>query len=288
MTEDIVELSNLRKSFELRKVLDDLTWSIKRGGVIGLVGRNGAGKSTLLQCMLGLLEIDAGSARVFGDRAAELSDSTRSRLGYVPQKSDLFGWLTADQLLAYFKAFYPHWNGEKTSALLERWRVPRDRVISKFSTGEKQRLSIIRALAHEPELLILDEPVSGLDPAGRRDFLSELMTDVVDRGTTVVFSTHILSDMQRVSADVAFLKDGRIRLHAPLDETIEYCRRLTGASNIIDAFGFEALAQTRHGDGTKSIIVKLDESQLGRVDAAGGAVRVETLLFDELFEEITR
>lgn len=287
MKQDIVELGALRKSFGKHVVLDNLTWTIELGRVIGLVGRNGAGKSTLLQCALGLLDIDAGTAKLFGDDATKLTDATRARLGYVPQDSNLFGWLTADQLLDYFKAFYPRWNGEKVSALLNRWNVPRDRVISKLSGGEKQRLSIIRALAPDPELLILDEPVSGLDPAGRRDFLSELMSEVVDRNTTVVFSTHILSDMQRVAADVAFLKHGKIQLHAPLDELIEQCRRLTGTPRVIDALGLQALAQTQHHDGTKSIIAKVDDDSLRRVNATG-TVHVEALPFDEMFEEITR
>lgn len=287
MTHDTLELSALQKSFGRHMVLDNLTWTITLGRVIGLVGRNGAGKSTLLQCALGLLDVDAGTAQVFGDHATKLTDATRARLGYVPQDSNLFGWLTADQLLEYFKAFYPRWNSEKVNALLNRWCVPRDRVIGKFSGGEKQRLSIIRALAHEPDLLVLDEPVSGLDPAGRRVFLSELMSEVVDRNTTVVFSTHILSDMQRVAADVAFLKHGKIQLHAPLDELIEQCRRLTGTPSIIDGLGLQALAQTQHHDGTKSVIARVDDDSLRRVNATG-AVYVETLPFDEIFEEITR
>lgn len=206
----------------------------------------------------------------------------------MPQDSNLFGWLTADQLLAYFRAFYARWNNEKVRALLDRWSVPRDRVISKFSSGERQRLSIIRALAHEPEFLMLDEPVSGLDPAGRRDFLSELMSEVVDRITTVVFSTHILSDLQRVAADVAFLKGGKIQLHAPLDELIEDCRRLTGKPHVIDALGVPMLVQTQHADGTKSIIVKVDAESSRRIEAAGTGLHVEAVPFDELFEEITR
>jgi ABC-2 type transport system ATP-binding protein len=132
------------------------------------------------------------------------------------------------QMLDYFKAMYPRWNAVKVDALLERWGfgpLQLGTPIARLSGGEQQRLSIIRALAHDPELLVLDEPVSALDPAGRRDFLSELVDGVIERGTTVVFSTHILTDLERVALDVAFLKGGRIALQGPLDDLLEGARK---------------------------------------------------------------
>nr|WP_229517210.1 ABC transporter ATP-binding protein [Massilia oculi] len=208
-------------------VLHGLHWDIGQGQVIGLLGRNGAGKSTLMECLLGLRELDAGSARLFGEDVAALSDATRARIGYVPQKHGLFEWMTPLQMLDYFKAMYPRWNAVKVEALLERWGfgpLELGKPIGRLSGGQQQRLSIIRALAHDPELLVLDEPVSALDPAGRRAFLSELVDGVIERGTTVLFSTHILTDLERVALDVAFLKDGRIALQGPLDDLLEGAR----------------------------------------------------------------
>jgi ABC-2 type transport system ATP-binding protein len=173
--------------------------------------------------------------RLFGEPLDALSDANRARIGYVPQSSDLFEGFTAEQLLAYFKSFYPRWNEVKVNNLLKRWDIPRDQVIGRLSGGQKQRLSIIRALAHEPDLLILDEPVSGLDPAGRREFLRELVDQVLDRGTTVVLSTHILSDLERVAFNVAFLRDGCIGLQGPLDELMERTRQVTGSRERINA-----------------------------------------------------
>lgn len=213
------EMRGVSKSFGKQQVLKQLDWHAEPGQVIGLLGRNGAGKSTLMECMLGLRELDAGQAMIFGEPVDALSDAARARLAYVPQHSDLFEWMTPWQMLGYFKAFYPRWNDAKVNALLDRWfsRDLLSKRISNLSGGEKQRLSIVRALAHEPELLILDEPVASLDPAGRRDFLRELIDRGIDHETTMIFSTHILSDLERVALDVAFLKDGKITIQQPLD-----------------------------------------------------------------------
>lgn len=227
MTAPIIQMRDVAKYFGSAIVLTSLDWEVRQGQVIGLLGRNGAGKSTLMECLLGLREVDGGSVRLFGEDVAALSDTARARIGYVPQKSNLFEWMTPLQLLDYFKAMYPRWNGVKVAALLERWGFDAlllNKPIGRLSGGEQQRLSIIRALAHDPELLVLDEPVSALDPAGRRAFLAELVDGVIERGTTVVFSTHILTDLERVALDVAFLKEGRLALQGPLDELLEGAR----------------------------------------------------------------
>ena len=232
MTAPIIQMRDVSKYFGSAIVLNGLDWEIQQGQVIGLLGRNGAGKSTLMECLLGLREPDGGSVRLFGEDVAALSDASRARIGYVPQKSGLFEWMTPTQLLDYFKAMYPRWNTVKVDALLERWgfnALMLNKPIGRMSGGEQQRLSIIRALAHDPELLVLDEPVSALDPAGRRSFLAELVDGVIERGTTVVFSTHILTDLERVALDVAFLKDGRIALQGPLDELLEGARGAVGS-----------------------------------------------------------
>jgi ABC-2 type transport system ATP-binding protein len=228
----VVDISAISKSFGSQAVLRQLDWQLEQGSVIGLLGRNGAGKSTLMECLLGLRETEGGSVHLFGEPAGKLSDAARARIGYVPQKSELFEWLTPLQMLAYFKALYPRWNEAKVQGLLQRWGFGADllnKQIGRLSGGEKQRLSIIRALAHEPELLVLDEPVASLDPAGRRDFLRELVEVVLERDTTVIFSTHILSDLERVALDVAFLKDGVIALQSPLDSLLENAQRLLGS-----------------------------------------------------------
>src|SRR6185437_1417192 len=207
-----VTIRNLDLAYSGHSVLKGLDWNLPRGQVVGLLGRNGAGKTSLLEAMLGLRDNATGQINLFDQPVARLDDTARERIGYVPQQSDLFEWLTPAQLLAYFRSFYSHWNEAKVETLLTRWSIDRHLPIGKLSGGQQQRLSIIRAMAHEPDLLILDEPVASLDPAGRRDFLQEIVAQVIDRDTTVVFSTHILSDLERVAFDVAFLSEGKIVL----------------------------------------------------------------------------
>ena len=276
------ELSGVNLSYaEGSTVLRDLDWQLLPGQVVGLLGRNGAGKTTLLETLLGLREPQAGSVKIFGQDARRLDDSVRARIGYVPQQNDLFEGFTAAQLLAYFRSFYPRWNEARVEGLLSRWEIPRDRPIRKLSGGQQQRLSIIRALAHEPDLLVLDEPVASLDPLGRRDFLRELVGEVLDRGTTVVFSTHILSDLERVAFNMAFLSQGRIVLQAPLDELLEEMRLFTGSPAELARLGLAALKRTPLEAGLERVLARMPQ---GRDLPAG--VQADAVNLEDLFAEL--
>lgn len=291
MTTPIIAVHSFVKQFDGRPVLDRLDWQIMPGQVVGLLGRNGAGKSTLIESLLGLRNLDGGTATIFGDDIRNLSEATRARIGYVPQKSDLFEWLTPRQMLDYFRALYPQWNDAKVDALLVRWGFDADkcaRVISKLSGGEKQRLSIIRALAHNPQLLILDEPVSALDPVGRRDFLRELVDSVIERDTTVVFSTHILSDLERVALDVAFLKDGKIALEGGLDELLEGARRVLGPAALIDPLKVSGEIRRSASARGAEVITRHATPELLALAAREPALRLEALTLEDLFIEVTQ
>jgi len=265
-------------------VLKGLDWALQPGQVVGLLGRNGSGKTTLLETLLGLRLPQQGRVQLFGQDVTRLDDDARARIGYVPQQSDLFENFTAAQLLAYFKSFYPRWNEAKVEGLMSRWDIARDKPIRKLSGGQQQRLSIIRALAHEPDLLVLDEPVASLDPVGRRDFLRELVEQVLDRGTTVVFSTHILSDLERVAFNLAFLSDGRIALQAPLDELLEQVRAFTGSvselASLFARLGAQPLKRTPLEAGRERVLARLPAGVAAPLDAQ--AVNLE-----DLFAELT-
>jgi ABC-2 type transport system ATP-binding protein len=280
-----LSLQGLSVSFGAQRVLDGLDWQLPSGQVVGLLGRNGAGKTTLIETLLGLREPDAGQALLFGHASQALPDAVRARIGYVPQHSDLFDWFTADQLLAYFRSFYPRWNHSRVDALMSRWDIARDKPIRQLSGGQQQRLSIVRALAHEPELLVLDEPVASLDPAARRDFLGELVDQMADRGTTIVFSTHILSDLERVAVDVAFLTGGRIALHAPLDELLESSVRLGGVPADIERFVREHRLQALSRDARGPVIARGRDA--AAIPPATPTVSVDPATLEDLFLALT-
>jgi len=281
-----VQLKSLQLAYAGKPVLAGLDWQLLPGQVVGLLGRNGVGKSTLLESMLGLREISDGEIRLFGQPLDQMDDAMRARIGFVPQQSQLFEWLTPRQLLAYFKSFYPKWNQAKADGLMSRWEIPADQLISKLSGGQQQRLSIVRALAPEPDLLVLDEPVASLDPVGRRDFLRELVEQVLDRGTTVVFSTHILSDLERVAFNVAFMARGKISLQAPLSDLMDDCRRFSGLASRVDAHvraqQLNVLSRRALDGGAVAVLATGDHGQLSE------GVSSDKLNLDDLFAELTQ
>lgn len=283
------DLRRLHKAYDGKPVLAGVDLTVARGTVLGLLGRNGAGKTTLMECALGLRGLDAGQALLFGQDALALGDANRARIGYVPQDSAIFEWFTVAQLLTYFAGFYPRWNTAKVDGLLARWGIAPAQGIDRLSSGQKQRLSIIRALAPDPELLILDEPVAALDPAGRRDFLRELV-DCVERGTTIVFSTHLLTDLERIALDVAFLRGGRIALHAPLDTLTDTARRITGPAAVLAGrLPPTVLSRQDLPDGRLAVVARLDEGAATALAAmATDGVRVDRVNLEDLFVELTQ
>ncbi len=283
-----ISIQGLSKAFAQQTVLNQLDWQIEAGSIVGLLGRNGAGKTTLIECLLGLRENNAGEVKLFGESNQQLSTETKAKIGYVQQSADLFEWLTPRQMLRYFKALYPHWNDAKVEHLMQKWVLPYDKVISKFSGGQKQRLAIIRALAHEPDLLILDEPVASLDPAGRRDFLREIVDSVIDKNTTIVFSTHILSDLERVAMKVAFLSNGKIVHEQALDDLMEVSLQVTGPASLINQLqATKVLQRTSLKDGNDRLLAQWSAEQMQSLTQRSD-LRVEKLGLEDLFIEMTK
>jgi ABC-2 type transport system ATP-binding protein len=223
---EVVRVSGLVKRFGPRAVLDRVDLEVPRGQVIGLLGLNGSGKSTLIKCLLGLLKVDEGSATVLGTDAWQLADREKARIGYVPQEATLYPWLTVRQTVAYVSSFYSRWDGAWGEELLRRWDLPLGHRVGPLSVGQKQKLALVLALGHRPELLILDEPVASLDPVARRWFLETVLETAADGAGTVLFSTHITSDLERVASHVALLREGKVMFHEEIDVLKDRVKRL--------------------------------------------------------------
>lgn len=286
MSTPILTMQNVVKTFSDKTVLNQLNFTVGEGKIVGLLGRNGAGKSTLIECALGLRNVDRGAVSLLGDRPPALSEESRARIGYVSQHVDLFQWMTAPQMLNYFKAWYQHWNDDKVAALLDRWSIPRNTTIGKLSGGERQRLAIIRALAHEPDFLILDEPAAALDPAGRRDFLREVIDIVTTRNVTVLFSTHILSDIERVAGDVAILSAGKILLSAELDALADEAVVVTGNREGLDAVRQYGVANAL-GSGEK-VIARIAPDVQETLKRERHDIAIDRVSLEDFFIEVTK
>jgi ABC-2 type transport system ATP-binding protein len=226
-SQPVVQIKNVTRRFGATTALDNVSLTLPRGIVFGLVGANGAGKTTLIKHVLGLLGAQAGSVRVFGIDPVADPAGVLSRIGYLSEEHDLPGWMTVRELLRYQQAFFPNWDAAYAEELRGRFELDAAAKVKNLSKGQRARAGLLAALAHRPELLVLDEPSSGLDPLVRRDILEAIIRAIADEGRTVLFSSHLLHEVERVSDHVTMINKGRIVFSAPLDDIKETHRCLT-------------------------------------------------------------
>jgi len=229
VSEPVIDVSELTRRFGARTALTSVSVSVPRGAVYGLVGANGAGKTTLIKHVLGLLRPEGGSVRVFGlDPVAE-PVAVLSRIGYLSEEHDLPGWMRVGELLRYSRAFYPAWDDAYAEELRQAFALDASARIKDLSKGQKARAGLLTALAYRPELLVLDEPSSGLDPIVRRDILGAILRTIAHEGRTVLFSSHLLDEVEQVADHVTMISQGKIALSAPLKTIQESYRTLEEA-----------------------------------------------------------
>jgi ABC-2 type transport system ATP-binding protein len=226
VSEPVIEVSELTRRFGAKSALAAVSLSLPRGAVYGLVGANGAGKTTLIKHILGLLRVESGSVRVFGLDPVADPVGVLSRIGYLSEDNDLPGWMRVDELLRYSRAFYPAWDDGYAEELRQAFALDPTAKIKHLSKGQKARAGLLVALAYRPELLVLDEPSSGLDPIVRRDILGAILRTIASEGRTVLFSSHLLDEVERVADHVTMISQGRIVLSAPLSAIKESHRGL--------------------------------------------------------------
>lgn len=273
-------------SYAQHAALRGVDLQVPPGRVLGLIGRNGAGKSTLIRALLGLLVPNKGYAEVLGEPALQLTDRVKERLAYVPQQPEAFPWLTAEQMLTLLARFFPRWDAPFAREMLTRWQIPATRPLAKCSPGERQRVELIRALASRPQVLVLDEPAGALDPVARRDLLREVALRAGEAGCTVLFSTHIVSDLERVASRIALLHEGRVLLHCDLDDTKERYARLWLPPRHTSAAPVAALSRRAQADGSMTLVIERDSHGAWPLAAQLPGARLDTLALEDLFVEI--
>jgi ABC-2 type transport system ATP-binding protein len=223
-----LEASGLGKRYGSKWALRDCDLEIAAGSVTALVGPNGAGKTTLLQLAVGLSEPSAGDVRALGLSPRDDATSVLPRLGFVAQEHPLCRGFTVAEMLRLGRALNPSWDDDIARSRLEGLGLPLDKRVGKLSGGQQAQVALTLALAKRPELLLLDEPVASLDPLARREFLNTVMQVVSESGVTVVLSSHIVADLERVCDHLVILSDGRTQLAGPIDEIVASHRLLTG------------------------------------------------------------
>src|SRR6516162_89735 len=226
-TPPIVEIHRVTRRFGAKTALDDVSLTVPRGGVFGLIGGNGAGKTTLIKHILGMLRAQTGSVRVFGLDPVQNPVGTLGRIGYLSEDRDLPNWMRVGELMRYTQAFFPNWDEKFAEELRQAFDLDAHARVKTLSRGQRARAGLIVALAHRPDLLVLDEPSSGLDPVVRRDILGAIIRTIAEEGRTVVFSSHLLDEVERVADRVAIIHQGRILLTATMDEIKDSHRRVT-------------------------------------------------------------
>jgi ABC-2 type transport system ATP-binding protein len=216
MIEPVINISNLTRTFGAKTALNSVSLAMPRGVVYGLVGANGAGKTTLIKHILGVLQAESGTVRVFGVDPVADPVAVLSRIGYLSEENDLPGWMRVDELIRYSRAFYPGWDDAYAEELRQSFGLDPAQQIKNLSKGQKSRAGLLIALAYRPELLVLDEPSSGLDPIVRRDILGAVIRTIAGQGRTVLFSSHLLDEVEQVADHVTMIRQGAIVMSAPL------------------------------------------------------------------------
>ena len=219
--ENILELENISKSFPKSNfLLDKLYFSLPYGTILGFVGENGAGKTTTIGCILNTVIKDSGTVRLFGQEMQDRDTTLREKIGVVYDGDNFPGFWTAKQLSQVMRGFYRHWDNTLFQKYLTDFGLPEKQQIKHFSRGMTMKLAIAAALSHHPQLLVLDEATSGLDPVVRDEMLDVFLDFVQEENHSILLSSHITSDLEKVADYIAFIHNGRLVLTASKDDLI--------------------------------------------------------------------
>ncbi len=221
-----IELVGLTRRFGRTLAVDNLSLEVPRGSTFGLIGPNGAGKSTTIKMLMGMLSPTAGKTRVLGMDVFAEPTRVKQRVGYVPETHHIYRWMRVEEAIGFCRALYDSWDAETCREMLRLFELDPRKKVKHLSKGMLVKLSLLLAVSHRAELLVLDEPLSGLDPIIREEFLDGVLRAICEREQTVLFSTHTLDDVQRLADTVGILYDGRLLVHRSIDALLTTTKRI--------------------------------------------------------------
>jgi ABC-2 type transport system ATP-binding protein len=285
MSDIAVSVQNLRKTFGAQIVLDDVSFEVPCGQTFALLGRNGVGKTTMIRTLLGLLPCDSGVLRVAGCDPATDPIELRRRVGYLAEDQSMYDWMTAIELCRFLEPFYPRWNSRLADQYLDQFEIPRQTRIERLSKGQTVKLGLAVALAHAPEVAILDDPALGLDPVSRKEFNRDLVEHLQAEGRTVIYSSHLLDEVEAVADVVAILDRGRIIRQGPTESLRAEIQRMVLPHEIVRRTSAPAglLDARRHGENWE-VIVDGAPMFLEQLAASGHAAQATGMTLDDIFE----
>jgi len=291
----ILEFNDIHRSYQRgEEVLSGVSFAIDEGQVVGLLGKNGAGKTTLINIAMGMIRAQKGSVSVFGLDPQESPVEIKRRVGFVSEQQVLPPHVRVEKVIQLHRELFPSWDAALESSLRERFQVDARARVKSLSKGQARQLALLCAVSHRPELLILDEPAGGLDPAARREFLETSIQLLSESGTTILFSSHYMSDVERMADRIVLLADRDVLIDAPLDELREkYVLAVVPVEAGVDAEALSAaegcLRVRRHQKALHAVFAgrpdqvgALLESELGIGDASCRHVPLEELFVELL------
>jgi ABC-2 type transport system ATP-binding protein len=285
MNEPAIDLQAVYKSFGRTDVLRGVTLQLERGKTFAFLGRNAAGKSTTIRLLLGLLARDDGAIRVLGLDPQEKPLELRRRVGYLAEDQTMYGWMRVEEIVRFVAPFYPTWDHDLALKYVRDFELPARTRIKHLSKGQNVRLGLVLALAHRPELVILDDPALGLDPIMRKQFNRDLITHLQGEGRTVFYSSHLLYEVEPVADEVAILDHGRIVRQADTETLRRDVKQIILSRDALTALRLSLAILDERTDGDRmAIVVERAENALRLLAREGVEHRVVDLNLDEIFE----
>jgi ABC-2 type transport system ATP-binding protein len=289
---DAIVTERLTKHYSARRVVDSLNLSVPRGSVYGLLGRNGAGKSTLIKMLMGMVQPDSGRAALLGEQVDSLSNATRARIAYLAEGHPMYGWMTINEAVHFTRSFYPRWNNVLVDQILDHFELARGQKYRRLSRGQQAQVSLALAVAPDPELLILDDPTLGLDTVVRRDFLESMIQIIQRQGRTILFSSHILGDVERVADRIGIMEAGVLRADCPVETFREsVCKLVLEFAGVPpEAPTIPGLVSCRQvGPNLEIVLIGYDDVQREAIEALRPqSIEVLDLNLEDAFIEYTR